>query len=105
MTDNSIPDSLGALRKQAFTLHDFNDVHELLSILQGPFNPRLTKFLKLSDYQIGCSEQHHNTHLQFSSLWDLSQSNEESYSSEAVWNMQYGEGSLLMPRIILEENS
>ena len=95
MTDNSISDSLNALRKQAFALHDFNDVYQLLSVLQGPFNPRHTKFLKPSDYQINRSEQYHPTQPQDLYLWGISQQNAESCLSDAVLDNALWQGMSL----------
>ena len=86
MTDNPILGSLAALRKQAFTPHDFNDIYQLLSVLQGPFNPRHTTFLKPSDYQISRSERHYPTQPQDSALWGLPHQNIEGRLSDAAWD-------------------
>ena len=92
ITDNPISESLNALRKQAFTTHDFNDVYQLLSTLQDPFNPRHTKFLKPSDYKINRSEQYHLSQPQESYVWGLPQQNAESCVSDAEWNNALWQG-------------
>ena len=97
MTDNSIIESLNALRKQAFTTHDINDVYQLLSVLQGPFNPRHAKFLKPSDYQISRSEQYHATQPEDVSLWGLPQQDVNGCLSDVVWNSAIWQGMSLDP--------
>ncbi|KAI5456860.1 fungal-specific transcription factor domain-containing protein [Mariannaea sp. PMI_226] len=57
-------DSVNVLKKQAFSMQNFNDVYQLLSVLQNPFNPRHIKFLKLSDYQISRPQQPQFKHAQ-----------------------------------------
>jgi hypothetical protein len=82
VTDSSNSASLNVLKKQTFGMHNFNDIYQLLSVLQNPFNPRHTKFLNLSDYQIHRPEQHQVT----SSSWTLPGSCQRSCESDVIQN-------------------
>jgi hypothetical protein len=86
VTDCSTLDSLEVLRQQAFSVHDFCDVYQLLSIVEGPFNPRRNKFLKRSDYQINRSGQTHSIQPQDSFFWGLPPQDLESFLSETGWS-------------------